>query len=177
METIATENQRYKTLLAFGKFFSFIGWVIVVIGAIIIFVGLSQFGQRSAFGGSSPFGPMGLVTGLLVAVYGIMLVASGQGISCFVSIENNTYATMLAQQAILNLMSKSKVPETAPVVSVDPAKNLRSVKKTEELSEEMEKPALSNTETEQDEELEFCYHCGATLTEKTKKCPECGKVL
>ena len=177
METITAENQRYKTLLAFGKFFSFIGWVVVVIGGIIFFVGLSQLGQRDLFGGSSSIGSMGLVTGLLVAIYGIMLVASGQGISCFVSIENNTHATMLAQQAILNIMHKSKAHETAAVVSGVAAKNLRPVKKTKEFAEKMEKTELSNTETEEDEELEFCYHCGTKLTEKTKKCPECGKTL
>ncbi len=100
METIATENQRYKTLLTFGKFFSLVGWIVVAIGGIMFLVGLGQLGQRNIFGG----GAMGLVTGLLIAVYGIMLVASGQGISCFVSIENNTHATMLAQREILNTM-------------------------------------------------------------------------
>jgi len=105
METITTESQRYKTLLGFGKFFGFIGWAFVVIGGIIFLAGLSGSFVMSRYIGG---GIMGLLTGLLVAVYGLMLVASGQGISCFVSIEHNTHATMVAQQTILTLMSGKK---------------------------------------------------------------------
>jgi len=113
MATTTTDSERFKTLLAFGKFFSFIGWVVVIIGVIVSFVGVSQLGQRSGFGGgTSPLGPAGLVAGLLVAVYGLILVASGQGISCFVSIENNTHATMVAQQAILSLIRGQTQPST-----------------------------------------------------------------
>jgi len=59
------------------------------------------------------------VTGLLVAVYGLILVASGQGISCFVSLENNTHATMVAQQAMLSLMRGQTQPSA-------PTKNLQA---------------------------------------------------
>ncbi len=127
MQTIPPESQRFKTLLAFGKFFSFIGWLVVGIGVIMFLLGLSQLQPRSPFTGPTsqldptgvlasvlPVGPIGLLAGLLVTVYGLMLVASGQGISCFVSLENNTHATMAAQQAILTIMRARAEPSPLP---------------------------------------------------------------
>ena len=35
----------------------------------------------------------------------------------------------------------------------------------------------SEVELSEDDNLEFCYHCGAKLTEKTKICPECSNEL
>lgn len=97
------ESQRFKTLLAFGKFFSAIGWVVAVIGGIMLVPGLNQLARGSQFGdGMSAM--VGLGTGLLVAVFGLMLVASGQGISCFVSIEGNTHSMLVAQHSILSVM-------------------------------------------------------------------------
>lgn len=115
MATITTESERFKTLLAFGKFFSFLGWVVVVIGVIIP----SGFTR----------GPEGLVAGLLVAVYGLILVASGQGISCFVSIENNTHATMVAQQAILSLMRGQTQPSAPTAISSNEESLITAAKK------------------------------------------------
>jgi len=38
-------------------------------------------------------------------------------------------------------------------------------------------PVNQTIEASGEEELKFCYHCGADLPEKTKTCPECGKPL
>jgi len=157
MATITTDSERFKTLLAFGKFFSFIGWVVVIIGVIISFVGVSQLGQRSGFGGgTSPLGPAGLVSGLLVAVYGLILVASGQGITCFVSIENNTHATMVAQQAILNLM-RGQTQSSAPTQNLQVKVEIPTVKdevdKVSKAEESIITPSPSTEESEKSEEV------------------------
>jgi hypothetical protein len=103
MGKLGVEGQRFKTLLAFGKFFSAIGWVVAVIGGIILVPGLNQLARGSQFGdGMSAM--VGLLAGLLVAVFGLMLVASGQGISCFVSIEENTHLMLAAQHSTLSMM-------------------------------------------------------------------------
>ena len=106
LEIIATDNQRYRTLLGFGKLFILIGWVIVGLSSIILISGFMQLDRFNMF----DQGFILLLVGLSFALYGIIFVAGGESISCFVSIENNTHATLLAQQEILKMMRKSTEP-------------------------------------------------------------------
>ncbi|OGD22172.1 MAG: hypothetical protein A2W03_09785 [Candidatus Aminicenantes bacterium RBG_16_63_16] len=109
MENSTKESQRFSTLLGFGQIFSLVGWVIVAVGAILFVLGLNEVGKRSLF--SSGVSLLDLVIGLLVAVIGFTLVAGGQAISCFVSIERNTHSILLLQQAVLGSRS-SGIPKS-----------------------------------------------------------------
>lgn len=98
-------NPRFTTLLGLGKFITFMGWVVVIIGAIIFLYSLSQLGERSMFRNMST---AGLITGMVIAVNGLILVATGQIISCFVAIEGNTYDTIQMQKTILSFMKNQQ---------------------------------------------------------------------
>lgn len=93
-------NQRFAPLLRMGKFISFVGWVAVIVGAIMFLYGLSQLGERRMFGS---MGTGSSIAGLAIVVNGLIL-AAGQIISCFVAIEGNTYDTTQVHRAILSLM-------------------------------------------------------------------------
>jgi len=75
-------NLRFNTLLGLGKFVSFFGWLVVIASVIFIFVGIDSI--RS-------LGAIAIVGGAISFVSGILVVCVGQLISCFVSIEHNTY--------------------------------------------------------------------------------------
>ena len=78
------EQYDFKTLLGFGKFISGLGWVLVVLGL---------FGILSGLVTSGPARILAVIGGIYVITYGILIVASGQAISCFVAIERNTRLT------------------------------------------------------------------------------------
>lgn len=78
------EQYDFKTLLAFGKFISGLGWVIVLLGL---------FGTLSGLVISGPARIIALIGGIYVITSGILIVAFGQAISCFVAIERNTRLT------------------------------------------------------------------------------------
>jgi len=78
------QSYQFKTLLSYGKFISGFGWFIGILGAIAIIGGLMS-GEEAGFGIA--------LGALLLVVIGIMMVVSGQLISCFVSIEKNTRTT------------------------------------------------------------------------------------
>ena len=83
-ESTSIANYKFKTLLDYGKFISGLGWVVIIIGIIAIIVG---FANGSEVG-------VGIAIGSIIfIILGIVMVASGQLISCFVSIEKNTRAT------------------------------------------------------------------------------------
>ena len=114
------DNDRFRTLLGFGKFFSFLGWVIVLGGALLSFLGIGQLGQRGGMGGGLiPTGSTLLVLGVSLILYGFAMVASGQFLSCFVSLESNTYVTKLLQQNILKFLrdqtQSSAQPADVPI--------------------------------------------------------------
>lgn len=90
-------ERRFKTLLSIGKFVSGAGWVIVGLGALAAIIGIisamSQAGNRFG-GGQAVFSLVtGMGGGLWAAVTGILMVAYGQLVSCFVAIEHNTRST------------------------------------------------------------------------------------
>ncbi len=99
------DNDRFRTLLGFGKFFSFLGWLIVLAGALLSFLGMGQFGQRGGMGGGLiPTAPALIILGVSLILFGFAMVASGQFLSCFVSLENNTYVTKLLQQNMIKFL-------------------------------------------------------------------------
>lgn len=156
MENFDQIGQRYKTLLGFGKFFSFIGWLLVGLGALVFLMGFIGVGaMRNPFGGILA---LGFFSGLPLALFGIMFVAGGQGISCFVSIEHNTHATMLAQQAALNFL-RGETPAVATVANTSSPTNTSSPAKSQAESTPI-------TETTTAAKPFHCTKCGKALTEQ-----------
>jgi len=77
----------FKALLSYGKISSAIGWIIVIIGVIVFFVGFANLEFDGALGISAILG------GIFISILGIGMVIGGQLVSCFVSIEKNTRST------------------------------------------------------------------------------------
>ncbi len=80
----------FRSLLGLGRFMSGVGWVAVGIGAIVFSIGLvvvCSSGRGAAFGG------VAVVGGALLGILGFLVVACGQVMSCFVTIERNTRGT------------------------------------------------------------------------------------
>lgn len=109
-------NPRFKTLSMTGTVISTIGRVQVVFsvmlaGGGVLVTMLMQLldNESNAF----IIGVAGVILGVLAAVGGILYVAFGQVISCFVSTEDNTHATdekiqalIVVQQEMLQIMKK-----------------------------------------------------------------------
>jgi len=94
---------KFKTLLAYGRSISGLGWVVFAIGVIIVIAGLVALSQQNRYGGLMSAGGLGLIgTGISVMIGGILLVVLGQTISCFVAIETNTRATYEIMDKRLN---------------------------------------------------------------------------
>lgn len=92
MEYNTDFNSRFKTLLAFGKTLSTVGQIIIGVGGLVAFIGFVSFVWGDAI--SKPFGLIAWATGLLMVGLGYLIVANGQIISCFVSMEDNTHKTV-----------------------------------------------------------------------------------
>lgn len=74
---------RFKTVLRYGKFFSGLGWVLVILGIVAIIGGLASDSEAG----------MAIAAGAFILIIsGIGMLVSGQLISCIVAIENNTRA-------------------------------------------------------------------------------------
>ena len=78
-------SSSFKTLLGIGKFISGFGWFLCAAAVIAFFIGFTDVEDqaRAALLGG----------GIIVFIYALLIVAFGQLISCFVSIEKNTRAT------------------------------------------------------------------------------------
>jgi hypothetical protein len=121
MNRVAAEKQRFRSLGRFGQLISAVGWVAVAVGALAVVLSLSQVQQRDNV--AAMLAGMGVMGGLGVAAYGFLMVVSGQSISCFVSIENNTHALLVAQRKTLDLLTSSEGgggPEKASAGGGDP---------------------------------------------------------
>jgi len=83
----SVEGYDYLTLLSLGKVVSAIGWVVVALGVVGIAISVFQFvgGEKTAV--------LSLLGGIPTALLGVLAVAFGQQISCFVAIERNTRGT------------------------------------------------------------------------------------
>lgn len=78
------EEYEFKTLLAYGKFMSGLGWILVTLG-IVAFIGGLLSGVDEGF--------LIAGVGVIIFIIGILVVVFGQLISCFVTIEKNTRIT------------------------------------------------------------------------------------
>ena len=77
-------KSRFNTLLSLGQYVSFFGWFIVVVSVVFIIVGIVLI---------KSLGLIAIVGGVISLISGVLVVSVGQLISCFVSIELNTYET------------------------------------------------------------------------------------
>lgn len=75
---------RFNTLLSLGQFVSAFGWIAVVASIIFIIVGIDSI---------KTLGVIAIASGAISLIISILVVALGQLISCFVSIESNTHKT------------------------------------------------------------------------------------
>ncbi len=89
-------SHNFRTLMGFGKVISAIGWILVAIGCIaaVVLPGVEA--------GWSEMGLGGIIIGVLVAIQGLIIVAVGQSIICFVSIERYCRATFEITNKILD---------------------------------------------------------------------------
>lgn len=88
-------ERRFKTLLSISNFISGLGWVIVGLGALVGVIGVIAAMSLPPPMEEAVFAlTVGLGGGIWVAVSGILIVAFGQVVSCFVAIERNTRSTL-----------------------------------------------------------------------------------
>jgi len=88
-ETADSGTAGFVTLGALGRFISGLGWIIAVFCALLALVGIGSIMTDNRIPGV-----MSLYFAILGVISGIIMVAFGQLISCFVSIERNTRATL-----------------------------------------------------------------------------------
>jgi cytochrome c biogenesis protein CcdA len=84
-ESISQAPTRFNTLLGIGKFIAGFGWLVVIVGIVALIFGISKLDES--------MGITSLIGGFSFIVLGIVSVAYGQLIECFVSIEKNTKET------------------------------------------------------------------------------------
>lgn len=80
-------NNRFKGLLGLGQFISVVGWVVLIFSIIFIIVGITSVSTRGTLWAIEIGG------GIIGFLNSILFIAIGQIISCFVSIEYNTWET------------------------------------------------------------------------------------
>jgi len=91
MEKKILSYSRFKTLLALGITLNTVGSIVIGVGGLIAFSGLVSCVGGDAF--TKPLGLVAFVSGLLMVGLGYLIIANGQVIECFVSIEENTHKT------------------------------------------------------------------------------------
>lgn len=103
MENNEQNNQRFLTLLSLGKTLSTIGWIIVAVSGLLIILSLGSCSDGDKLEGTIMF-----IIGFLSAGIGYLIVANGQMISCFVSIENNTHKTSNLLDKLIGTINKQE---------------------------------------------------------------------
>jgi hypothetical protein len=91
-------SNSYSTLMLVGSINSFLGWL-MVIGSVIFFIASLNSGGPSALAG---------LFGLVLIPIALLVVASGQAISCFVQTERNGKETTILLQRILDKMEAAE---------------------------------------------------------------------
>lgn len=104
LDSSQASESRFNTLLSIGKLISGLGWVLVGLGALTAIIGIviAISVASKSFGGEEQAAislAAGLGGGLFQAIIGILIVAQGQVLSCFVAIEHNTRSTYEMMQA------------------------------------------------------------------------------
>jgi hypothetical protein len=79
------ESERFRTLGVYGKFISFLGWLLFGVSIIVGIIGFAGIPKGQSL--------LYLFAGIAGVLLGFVWVASGQVISCFISIEKNTRTT------------------------------------------------------------------------------------
>lgn len=97
-------SRDFSTLMFVGKINSFFGWIMVAGCVVAFFVGLIAGADKSGFYFYSLFGVMLIPISLLV-------VASGQMISCLVSTERNSKDTSEILKKILDKMEDKPIQQ------------------------------------------------------------------
>jgi hypothetical protein len=141
VENRDSETARFQTLKSMGQVISVLGWITVGGGGIVSFVAMAAVaGLEGRRGGSGLGVIIAAGPGLLVAIFGALIVAAGQTISCFVSIEKNTHAAWEAQKAVLKALGGHSLPapdvsiqkeaeERTPSAPIEPVQSARPVTK------------------------------------------------
>lgn len=81
----------FNTLSSVGKFISIVGWVFVIASIFSLILILAEFEK---------YGILYLIVGIMGSINGVLVIAAGEAISCFVSIEKNTRETNNILKAI-----------------------------------------------------------------------------
>jgi len=108
MAEFTTEGKRFRGLMGLGNFLNGVG-VLMIGGSFLMgFRGWMQYELTKQLLGMDNFWIPGAI---MAFFFGLILSAIGQLVSCFVSIENNTHATMQVQQTMLQ---RRQPTETIP---------------------------------------------------------------
>ena len=83
---------RFSTLLGVGQFVAIIGWLITIGGGVTFIAGIAANKAASL---------ITVIGGIAAVAIGLLIVATGQSIACFVSIEKNTYETNKAIKSFI----------------------------------------------------------------------------
>ena len=89
----------YGTLRVVGKINSIVGWLVVLVGFVLVVGGMEGGGQVNL---------AIILPGIGIFVVGLLVVASGQMISCFVDTERHTRASSETLKLILEKMNEQK---------------------------------------------------------------------
>ena len=109
-ENITYANSRFKALLNYGATMAVVGWILVVVGGIMCFMGFTGCLASDPFAKLS--GMMSFSIGVLVAIIGFLIVVNGEAVLCFVSIENNTFNTANSFSSMMDEKNSLKISST-----------------------------------------------------------------
>ena len=98
-------SRDFGTLMFIGQLNSFIGWLLVAGSVIAISIGLSDNNLLV------PYKPILILIGAVAIPISLLVVASGQIISCFVSTERNTKETNGLLRKILDKMEDKPIQQ------------------------------------------------------------------
>lgn len=119
MEDGRSSEGRFKTLWATSRVISTLGWITISGGtAFSVIAAAAVLNSRK---GTLLVAAVAAAPGFLAAVSGWLIVAAGQLISCFISIEQNTRASSKAQDAILKALGRTPSPSANAPVHYEPA--------------------------------------------------------
>ena len=89
-------TNKHGTLDGIAGFISFLGWITVVGGAFLAIAGLVTL---DSIGG---LGAIGLIYGVAVTIFGLLIVANGQFLKVIGQVELNTQKTALLLEQLLD---------------------------------------------------------------------------